>query len=102
MTPFESPIPHLTEAADAATKILTLHKLFMANQELKAMRQIKRAIWVGIGLLLFNLMITLTFYWVEMGLYESGWSAFSLVSLSLLVFGIMSAVSGLIASRIGQ
>jgi len=103
MTPFKNPASSIAEAANAATKILTLQtQLFLASQELKALRQVKRAIGVGIGLLLFNLMITLTFYWVEMELYERGWSPLILALISLLSFGILTAVCGFLTFRAGR
>ncbi len=103
MPTLENPLPQIAEAADAATKIASLQmKLFMLNQEVKAMRQLKRAVWIGVGLLLFNLLITLTAYWVEMDLYERGWSALSLAWMSLFIFGLLAALTALIAIRVGE
>src|SRR4051794_3075512 len=103
MPSLESPFPHIAEATDAATKILALQAdLFLLNQELKTLRQIKRAIWLGVGFILLNLLLTLTFFWIEMGLHENGWSSFSLALLTLVFFGILAAASALMALRVGQ
>ena len=103
MPPLENPFPKLAEAADAATRIVSLQTdLFLLKQELRTIRQIKRIIWVAAGLILLNLLLTLTFFWIQTGLHESGWSAFSLAFMSFLFFGILTLITGTAAFRLNS
>lgn len=103
MPPFEDPIPSIMEATDAATKILSLERdLFVLKQELRTINQIKRAILAGAALILLNLLLTLTFYWLEMGLHERGWSSFILALISFVFFGGGVSLCLLAITRIGN
>lgn len=103
MPPLEDPIPSLLTATDAATKIISLERdLFVLKQELKTVNQIKRAILAGAALILLNLLLTLTFYWIEMGLHESGWSSFAVAVLSFVFFGLGVGLCLLSIFRIGN
>jgi hypothetical protein len=93
-------LPFLAEATEAATQVVTLEtELFLLNQELKTLRQVKRTIWTGMGLLLFTLLIAFTLYWVQVGLYDRGWSAFTLAFTSLIFFGLLASLASWAATR---
>jgi predicted PurR-regulated permease PerM len=99
----QNPLTHLVQAADAASKVLSIQaELFVLNQELRTLRQIKRGIWAGIGLLCFALLISFTLYWVQIALHERGWSALSLAMISFIFFGILCGVALYTAIRVGQ
>lgn len=103
MSALKNPIAEISEATDAATKILTLQAdLFLLKQEVKTLRQIRKAVFFGISLIFLNLTLIFTFYWLGMSLHEQGWSASSLMVLSFFIFGAFSVFAALYAIKIGQ
>lgn len=99
----ENPFPKLADAADAASQIISLQsRLFFLNQELRAVQQIKRMVGFASGLVFLNMLLTLTFFWIQTGLHERGWSAFQLAFLSFLFFGVLIVISGLAAFRMSK
>lgn len=97
------PFHHLNEVTDAAAKIVSLQAdLFLLKQEMKTLRQIKRAMWLGGSLLALNLMLLLTLYWLEMTLYEMGWSSLGLALLSFFVLGSISLGCGMVVYWMGR
>ena len=100
---FENPIPDILEATDAAAKIVSIQSnLFVLQQELKTLRQLKRTLWIGASLIFLNLLLTLSFYWLGVGLHEKGWSANSLALLCILVFGGIIGLLLLAAQNAGR
>lgn len=103
MLKLENPFPSIATATDAASKIVALKAdLFLLNQELKTIRHIKRIVLAGCGLIFLNLLLTLSFYWISVSLYEQGWSALSLAGLSFAFFGAIIAAIIFAANRIGK
>ena len=103
MSVFQNSIPKFIEAADAATRMMKLRRdLLILEQELKTVRQVKRGVWLGASLLLFNLLLFLTLFWLGMGLHENGWSAYALAGLTFLVLGLLVFLSLLTAYRVGK
>lgn len=97
------PFHHLNEVTDAAAKIVSLQAdLFLLKQEIKTLRQIKRAMWLGGSLLAVNLMLILTLYWLEMTLYEMGWSSLALALLSFLALGAIALGCGAVVYFMGR
>jgi len=84
---------NLMEASDAAAKIISLQKdLFVLNQEIKTLRQIKRSLYLIASLICLVTLLILTFYWIGEGLHENGFSPFTLALLSALFFGLLIGV----------
>jgi hypothetical protein len=102
MLRFENPFTDIAEATDAMAKMITLQKdLFVLTQELKTLRQLKRTLWLGAGLITLNLLLFFTFFWIQMSLHEAGWSAVSLAIISALFFGLCAGSFIWIALKTG-
>lgn len=96
----ENIISQVAKATDAATRLLSLQsELFLLNQERKATQQIKKAMWICSSLIFFTILIVFTTFWVEVGLHENGWPAWSLGLTSFVWFGLLTALCVFCAFR---
>lgn len=100
MSEVKNPIPSFLEATDAAAKVIRLQRdLFLLDQELKTIRQIRRTLWLGLSVILMHLFLTFVFYWLGMALHEIGWSSISLAGISGLFFGVLILLAVLASIR---
>jgi len=98
---FRNTIPQMVAASEAAAEVIRLQRdLFLLDQELNSIRQIKQAVGLGVALLLFNLMLILCSFWVTMVFYEQGWKPSSLAVLCFFFFGFLIAITGFITYRL--
>lgn len=93
MSRFKNPIPDILEASEAAARIISLQAdLFMLNQELKTLRQLKKTLWIGGSVMLMNVLLTLSFFWLGEGLHEAGWSPYVLAVTCAVFFGLFIGI----------
>ncbi len=103
MRNLENPFPYLIEAADAARKAAALQRdVAVLSAELRARIEARRAASIVGALISLNVLVTLTLFWITMGLHDSGWNPFLIALPSFGVFGALAALLGWLALTAGK
>lgn len=101
MLQLENPYPKFVEMTEAATKLLSYEAdLFLLNQELRAISQLKRIAAIVIGFIFLNLTLTLAAVCFAFGLHENGWSAYTLALVFFFFFILFAAMTFALAFRV--
>lgn len=95
-----NPLPHLSEATQAAARIINIGRdLAVLNAELKAAHQIKRAFWIAATVCFTLLFLFFPTLWLTIELHERGFSGLTLAALTASLFAFLTLVCGLFTRR---
>ncbi len=97
-----SPRGAIHEAAHALSNVVLLQKdLVLLTAEDRVWRQLRK-LTLTIGALLgVGVMLTLSFAWIQLGLFLNGWPVERLALMAFLFFGALSGLLGIVAYRLG-
>ncbi|MGZ3698163.1 MAG: phage holin family protein, partial [Bdellovibrionota bacterium] len=94
--------PHLSEARDAATRIIRLQRdLILLRTEMSATRNAKRGALLGGALFFAALSFTFLIFWITVGFHDRGWSPFWIALGSAIVLAVPAAGFALWSAKVG-